>query len=236
MDTALPIDTRPLWKRMVQDGLDWLFAQVLAPLLAALLHGLCATLRWDIRGLENLQPFWGEGRPVIVCCWHGRLLMIPHAWQRHGRGRAHVLMGRNRNGELITRIVARFRMDAIRGGSRSGGEAARRMMAEAVRHGGAETLALTPDGPHGPPQVSKMGAVSLSRSLDIPLLWVSASARRAVRFGTWDRFMLPLPFSRVRVVFGPPQHPRDHAHRSLEEMRDAIDEIGREAQRRVDAW
>ena len=225
---------KPLIKRAYQTLFDWLYAYVLAPIFAAFLHLLSATLRWDLRGREHLAPFWDEGRPVCVGCWHGRLIMIPYAWKKQGRGDAFVLMGKNRNGELITRIVSTFRMNAIRGGSRSGGEQARAQMAEAVRTSTASTLALTPDGPHGPRYVSKMGMAHLSRTLDVPVVWVTATARWSIRFPSFDRFMLPLPFSRVVVSWSPPIYPGDHSDLGLEGYRDELDRIGRHLLRTQD--
>ncbi|MFO0583298.1 MAG: DUF374 domain-containing protein [Anaeromyxobacter sp.] len=214
---------------------DWVFARVLAPLLGGLLRLLCATIRWQVEGLEHLAPFWGAGRPLIVACWHGRLVMIPEAWRRHGRGDVFVLMGLNRNGELITRIVERFRMKAIRGGSRDGGRDARAQMEEVVRANPATTLALTPDGPHGPALASKMGVAHVSRSASLPVIWVSAAASRAGRLPTWDRMVVPLPFSRVVVRFSAPLFPEGWANRPLEEYRDGLDHAGRAELERVDA-
>lgn len=214
--------------------LDWLFASVFSTIVALILHVICRTIRWDIRGLEHLAPYWGDGKPVIVGCWHGRLLMIPYAWYKHGGGETYVLMGRNRNGELITRIVARFRMRAVRGGSSKGGEEARKEMAARVMADPHTTLSMTPDGPRGPRYVSKMGMAHLSRSLNVPVIWVTASAKRSYRFPTWDRFMFPYPFTRVVVEFSPPIYPADHAAKSFEEYKAFLDAEGRRHLRRVD--
>jgi lysophospholipid acyltransferase (LPLAT)-like uncharacterized protein len=217
-----------------QRATDWVFAAVFAPLGAAALRLGCLTWRWNVTGLENVAPFWSQGRPVIVCCWHGRLLMLPFAWQRHGGGDVYVLMGRNRNGELITRVVSRFNMKAIRGGSRSGGAEARAEMAALVSRSPSTTLALTPDGPHGPPLVSKLGSAQLSRQSSLPVVWASAGASAAFRLPTWDRFVLPLPFARVTVHFSTPTWPEAHSGLSLEQYRDALDELGRAELAKVD--
>jgi lysophospholipid acyltransferase (LPLAT)-like uncharacterized protein len=213
---------------------DWVFAHILAPILGTILRLVCASIRWRVEGLGNLDPFWAGGRPIIVACWHGRLVMIPEVWRVHGKGDLFVLMGLNRNGELITRIVERFRMGAIRGGSRDGGKWAREQMEQAVRSNPATTLALTPDGPHGPALVSKMGMAHVSRSASLPVTWVSAAASRAVRLPTWDRMVVPLPFSRVVVRFSAPVFPAAWADQPLEAYRDALDEAGRAEQAQVD--
>lgn len=229
-----PAPARPRRRKLHQRIFDWLFTHVFPALFAAFLKTLFATQRWEIRGREHLRPFWDDGSPVIVGCWHGRLLMIPRAWQRVGRGDVHVLMGRNRNGELITRIVSRFNMGAIRGGSSAGGEEARSRMMDVVRQSPRSTLAMTPDGPRGPRYESKMGMAHLSRTLQIPVVWVAASARRSLRIPTWDRFLLPLPFSRVVVDFSAPLHPDAHAGLDLDAWRRELDRFGRRHLLRLD--
>lgn len=192
-----------------------------------MLKAIYATLRLEIRGRENLKPFWDEGRPVICAFWHGRLLLMPYAWWKVGRGEAYILMGRNRNGELITRIVSRFNMKAIRGGSSAGGEEARKEMLEVMARSPRTTLGITPDGPRGPRYESKMGIAWASRTLDVPVIWIAASTRWGLRTTTWDRFLVPLPFSKAVIAFGPPTSPADHADLDLDAWRRLLDAIGR---------
>jgi lysophospholipid acyltransferase (LPLAT)-like uncharacterized protein len=226
--------SRPRRRKRYQLAIDWLYAHVLPGLLAGVLRALCATLRWDIRGREHMAPFWDAGSPVIVGCWHGRLLLIPWAWEKSGKGEVFVLMGRNRNGELITRIVSHFNMQPVRGGSSSGGEEARREMVALVGRSPRTTLAMTPDGPRGPRYTSKMGMAHLSRSTGAPVVWMSAAASRGWRFPSWDRFLLPAPFARVIVDFTPAIDPRDHEDLALEAWKELLDREGRRQLARLD--
>src|SRR5690606_4120386 len=118
-------------------------------------------------------------------------------------------------------------MKAIRGGSSAGGEEARQQMLAVVDRSPRTTLAMTPDGPRGPRYASKMGMAWAARALEIPVIWVSASARWGVRTTAWDRFLAPLPFSKAVVEFGPPTWPADHAELDLEAWRRLLDDIGR---------
>lgn len=106
--------------------------------------------------------------------------------------------------------------------------------APAVSSEPATTLAITPDGPHGPALVSKMGLAHLSRGSALPVVWVSARASWAVRLGTWDRMQLPLPGARVTVRISAPMFPGDWAAASLDEYREAIDRTGRDELARLD--
>jgi lysophospholipid acyltransferase (LPLAT)-like uncharacterized protein len=73
-----------------------------------------------------------------------------------------------------------------------------------------------------------MGMASMSRSLNLPVVWVTASAKWSVRFPTWDRFMFPLPFSRIIVDFARPIFPESHAELDMEAYRDKLDAFGHE--------
>ena len=208
---------------------------MLAGLLGNLLRLLSATIRWKVEGLENLAPYWGAGSPCIVSVWHGRLVMLPYPCMRHGGGRIYALMGLNRNGELIARIVARFNIGGIRGGSRTGGKEAREEMVQLVARDPATTLIFTPDGPHGPALVSKMGMAHVSRTASLPVIWVSLKASWAGHLGTWDHMEIPLPFCRVTVRFSAPMFPATWAASSLDEYREALDRTGRDELARLDA-
>lgn len=212
-------------KKWYQRLIDWLFIHIGVPILVALMRLFYATLRWRVEGRENLRPFWDEGRPVIIAFWHGRLGFMPGLWER--KGNAHVLIGTHRNGELIARAIAPFGLGAVRGSSGKGGKQALQQMTEAFFTGGGQTLGFTPDGPHGPRYESKPGMAHISRKLGIPVVWLTATARPGLRSPTWDKFMVPLPFSRALVTWAPPICPADWAHLDEEEYRRLLDDYGR---------
>ena len=105
------------------------------------------TTRWEVRNGDIPQAFWDKNAPFVLAFWHGRLLMVPFAWDR--RHALRVLISRHRDGELITRTVSHFGVGSVRGSSKSGeGAAALREMVKLVRSGGY--VGITPDGPRGP--------------------------------------------------------------------------------------
>lgn len=182
-------------------------AAALAPSLAAGAVGLlAATLRIETVGAEGLAPRWAAGRPLIYAVWHGRILMVPwlNAWLRRTRGArpVRVLASRSRDGELMTRFVTRFGLDAIRGSSSQGGAAALRELAGALRDG--RDVGVVPDGPRGPRCRVQPGIVALARLTGAPVVPLAFAAHPARRLRTWDEFMIPLPFARGALVFGEP--------------------------------
>lgn len=157
-------------------------------------------------GREELEELEAQGRACILAFWHGRFLMMPYCYRR---GRITILISRNRDGELIARTMSWFGHDATRGSSSRGGAAALKEVVKRLRDGW--DVAFTPDGPRGPRFRVQPGVIQAARLSGAPIIPVGFSARPAVSFHSWDRFLLPLPFSRGTFSYG----------RSLEVPRDA---------------
>ena len=111
-------------------------------------------------------------------------------------------MSQSRDGKLLSRILRRFGLPTIRGSSSRGGW---RSFRELVRlmHSGS-SAAIAPDGPRGPCHRAQSGVIALARLTQVPILPVAVGARWKIEFRSWDRFLLPLPGSRVVVAYGEP--------------------------------
>jgi lysophospholipid acyltransferase (LPLAT)-like uncharacterized protein len=132
--------------------------------------------------------------------------MVPWINERlrtsHGARPATVLVSRSRDGELVARYLARFGLDTVRGSTSRGGREAGRALVAAVRRG--SDIAVVPDGPRGPRGRLQPGVVTLAALTGAPIVPVAVAARPALRLRSWDAFMIPWPFARCAVVFGPP--------------------------------
>ena len=170
-----------------------------ARLVSLALTVLKYTTRKRYVGAEGLFSGWLRGERVIVCFWHGRMLMMPFAYR--GRG-AYILNSAHRDGEIITRAIGRFGITAARGSSTRGWFRGLREMVDAYQRG--YDLAVVPDGPRGPCGKAKPGVVQLARATGAAVYPVSFAASRAVTVSTWDRLVVPLPFCRVVYIVGRP--------------------------------
>jgi lysophospholipid acyltransferase (LPLAT)-like uncharacterized protein len=139
----------------------------------------------------------GDG--FIYALWHGRMF-LPLCFIRHPK--ITVLVSQHRDGELLKRILTRLGYKTVRGSTTSGGGKALREFLFQSRKGAF--LAVTPDGPKGPAKKVQPGIVFLAQRTGMPILPASGAARKRRFFTSWDRFMLPLPFSKSVLVFGPP--------------------------------
>lgn len=114
----------------------------------------------------------------------------------------HVLISHHRDGELIAKVIKHFDIEAVRGSSSRGAREALRNMIKLINAG--DNISITPDGPRGPALVAQEGAATLARLANRPLLPVTFSATRCWRLSSWDRFMIPKPFSTIVVKVGEP--------------------------------
>jgi lysophospholipid acyltransferase (LPLAT)-like uncharacterized protein len=143
--------------------------------------------------------------PEIYAFWHRCLLLC--AW-RFRNGRVHILISRSFDGELIARTVERLGFIPIRGSSSRDGAAGFRNLQRAYMEG--NYCAVTADGPRGPSQVAKPGVTQLARLAGSVVRAFYVHPERAWVLRSWDRFLIPKPFSRVRVAWAAPA-PGDQA-------------------------
>ena len=141
-----------------------------------------------------------QGKPFILAFWHGRILMMPYCWRR-GQP-INMLISQHRDGQIIARTVSHFNIDTIVGSSSKGGSVALRTMVKALKNG--QCVGITPDGPRGPRMRASDGIVQVARLSGAPVIACSFSIRRRKVLGSWDRFVVALPFSHGVFVWGRP--------------------------------
>lgn len=167
-------------------------------------------LWWSTRmqppiGLERAREAVREHRSLIPAYWHQHMLYGVRALldlQPEGL-KLGFLISPSVDGAAPSMLVQRIGGHVIRGSSTHTGARALRDYYETIVKQQISP-AITPDGPKGPVHEFKPGAVLLAQLTGKPILLVSVAASRTWRFRTWDRFELPLPFSRVQIAYGEP--------------------------------
>ena len=192
------------------------------------------TNRWTVEGAEPPRRLVAAGGSFILAFWHGRLLMIPMAWQRLAP--MHMLISSHRDGRIIADAVTHFGVHSVAGSTRRGGTAALRAMLGHLEEG--ECVGITPDGPRGPATVASLGIVNVARLAGVPVVPIAYATSRRRVLRTWDRFHLALPFGRGVFLWGDPvEVVRDLDAGGVERARRLIEtrmnDLAREADRRV---
>lgn len=157
-----------------------------------------ATLRLTIVGEEHRQAIRAKGKKPLHAIWHQRMVggILAH------RGLGFVTMAsKSEDGEIIATFLKHWGFVAARGSSSRDGDVASAEFLEALK--GAPGGAITPDGPRGPARRCKRGILVLAEQGNGLVLPSASSSSRPRFLNSWDRFLVPLPFSRCVVVFAP---------------------------------
>jgi len=141
--------------------------------------------------------------PVIFCFWHNRLALTTKAYYGFVRKHHHptglaAMVSASKDGALLAAILQRFKFQPVRGSSsRRGRQALLELTTWAER---GYDLAITPDGPRGPCYLVQEGGISLAQITGLPIIPFSYHIQWKLRPRTWDRFQIPLPFSRCEMI------------------------------------
>lgn len=176
----------------------WRVRTVLGALLGALVDAWVRTLRVELEIHPGSMAV--AERRCVLAFFHGQQMALLGA-RRFGK--TAVLVSQSMDGEIQTGVMSRLGLSVVRGSSSRGGAAGLRAIVRRLTSG--EDAAFAVDGPRGPLGIPKAGALVAARAARAALIPVASASRAAwVLARTWDRFEIPLPFSRVAVVVGAP--------------------------------
>ena len=171
---------------------------------------------------EHYLQFRRQRKPFIFVFWHGQMLPLIYHHRNEG---IVVLVSEHSDGEYITRVIHEHGFNTARGSSTRGGVKGLKGILRAAREG--KDLGFTPDGPKGPRHEFKWGALVAAQLTGLPLVPIGVGADRAWYLNSWDRFMIPKPFSSVGIRYGAPRWvPRDASEGTLKQIaRDLEEEL-----------
>jgi lysophospholipid acyltransferase (LPLAT)-like uncharacterized protein len=178
------------------------FARWLIAFGVRLLQVWGRTLRYEIDDRAGIV-----GKPIsenyIGALWHNRLLIFPLILRRFFPNRRGVaLISASRDGDLLTDAVHRFGFDVVRGSSSRLGATAIFQLSQILDSGG--DVVITPDGPRGPAYQLGPGIIFLAQKTGAAVVPVNMEYSRYWRVKSWDRFIVPRPFAKVRLIIGAP--------------------------------
>lgn len=198
---------------------------VVPRLVWALISVIGRTWRFEVIAEEGATPrIWGEGAgPEIYCFWHQCVLPCAIYYRRT---HATILISRSFDGELITRTLRCFGFRAVRGSSSRGAHEGLLGLKDAIESGGPAIF--TADGPRGPIYQTKMGPIKLAQMTGAPIGAFHLEPKRAWVVNSWDRFLVPKPFTRVVVSWArwtrvAPETVPEEFERKRQELNDAIE-------------
>ena len=160
------------------------------------------TLRLQVEDPHGVIEFVRQ-HPVIFAIWHNRLLMLPRVFDPSFPARqSYGLISASRDGDLIAQFIERSGYGTIRGSSSRKGVIALRQLVETL--GADGNVLVTPDGPRGPVYQVSQGIIFLAQKSGAPIVPIHMEYSSCWRLKSWDRFVVPRPFAKLRAIFGEP--------------------------------
>jgi lysophospholipid acyltransferase (LPLAT)-like uncharacterized protein len=137
--------------------------------------------------------------PAVIAFWHGEMLPI---WRIFAKRNALGIVSQSNDGAILSYLLTQWKYKLVRGSSSKGGS---NVIMEVLKDTTSSFYLMTPDGPRGPRHKSKAGAFVIAQRKQIPLYFAKCNIHcKKVLHRSWDKFEVPLPFTRVDVDFGSP--------------------------------
>lgn len=200
-------------------------------LAAAMIYGLIrvvsATIRYEWRDTSGLLAI-DKTQAVIFCVWHNRLALCLEVFRVFLRDIQRprplaAMVSASKDGGLLARVLEHYGVQPVRGStSRRGRQALLELVSWAER---GYDLAITPDGPRGPRYTVQEGVIALAQLTGRPILPVSYHLAWKIHVKSWDRFQIPLPFTKCLMHLTPPIYvPRDASETEREAIRREVEQ------------
>lgn len=168
------------------------------PLVSSLINLLFKTIKWEIIGKEHLDGLKG---PVVFAFFHGRMAMLPKLYGMIRKNfRINMILSPHFDGELGAKIARRFGIGSLSGSS---SKKSFNLLKKVAQLEGID-IGITPDGPKGPNEKVKSGVIYIAKLKGYPIVPVTYSVKDYKTFNSWDKFMLPRPFTKGVYVIGEP--------------------------------
>ena len=178
----------------------FLFNYVVPYLLYGVVYLWCATLRMKNLNSEAEDKIKNLTGPYILTLWHGRIFYL--FYYLRNRPDYYLLISPSADGDLLAKLARLMGYSVIRGSTFKKAVPAARSLIRILR--GGKRIIIIADGSRGPCCVAQPGSIQLAGITKLPLFPMTFSAKNKLTLNTWDKFILPLPFTRCSINFGTP--------------------------------
>ena len=176
----------------------FLFNFILPYILYVLILIWCWTIRGFRKKTEAEDYLCNSSGSYILTLWHGRIFYLFYHLRR--RSDFHLLISPSVDGDLLTRLAQLMGYSVIRGSTFKKAVSSTRSLIKILKRG--ERIIIIADGSRGPRLKAQSGCIQIAGITNSPLIPMTYGAMRKIELNTWDRFVLPLPFTHCTINFG----------------------------------
>ena len=173
-------------------------------LFISFLYRFCRAYSWTFRLKVENEKEWIDylenGGSVLLCIWHQQFFSAIRHFQNYKVFNPSIMISQSSDGKIVAGVAERTGWNTVRGSSSKGGREALKKMITNLKE--SKLAVHIVDGPKGPSGIVKPGAIRLAHAANAVIVPFSVSAEKAWYFNSWDKFLLPKPFSKVFLRFG----------------------------------
>jgi hypothetical protein len=190
---------------------------------------LCATLRVEVINGDEIKRLQKVGKRFVAAFWHGTMLF---PWFFFRGQKFLGITSQSKDGDLLAKTLKYWKYTVVRGSSSKGGDVALGIMIDFAKNEGS--VVITPDGPTGPKEKFKAGAVITAKKSGAPLFLMGVAYQKKIELKSWDRFEIPKPFTKVRIIFSdkievPSALSYEETSKVIEQCEDQMNKLQQEA-------
>jgi lysophospholipid acyltransferase (LPLAT)-like uncharacterized protein len=160
---------------------------------------LCKSLKIVKQNYEVIEKLETGKKNYVLAFWHGTMIL---PWYLHGATEFAALTSKSKDGDLLAKILKKWKYQVVRGSSSTGGDVALGIMVDYARN--KYSIAITPDGPRGPKQKFKAGAVITAKKSGIPVVLAGVGFKKKKTLNNWDKFEIPHFFTKAKIIYSEP--------------------------------
>ena len=160
---------------------------------------LCKSLKIKKNNFDGIEDLNSKNQNYVLAFWHGTMLL---PWYLHGAPAFAALTSKSKDGDILAKILSKWKYNVIRGSSSKGSDEALENMIVLAKSN--YSIAITPDGPRGPRNNFKAGAVITAKKAGIPLVLAGVGFKKKKTLANWDKFKIPYFFTTAKIVYSKP--------------------------------
>ena len=175
---------------------------ILSYLVQIILNIAFKTSKFNVHGEKHLKDSITSNNPTMICVWHSRFLYSVYFLQNNNYD-IWALSSTHKDSEILAKVLKRWKVNLIRGSSTRGWKNAIIEMKKKLEDSN-NIIAITNDGPKGPPRIAKPGSVKLAVKQNANMITMTATASKFLELKSWDKLRIPKPFGTINLHISAP--------------------------------
>jgi lysophospholipid acyltransferase (LPLAT)-like uncharacterized protein len=173
---------------------------IISFLLQGVLYVLFKTNKWKIIGEENFKRAITSDKPIFLCTWHSRFLYAVYFLKIRKTSNLWAISSTHQDSQIMAYFLKRSYFNLIRGSSTRGWDNVIKKMFKVFQNS-SSVIAITNDGPKGPPYIAKDGSYKIAKRANAQIISIFGSSTKFWEIKSWDKLRIPKPFGTIYIEF-----------------------------------